>query len=179
MEMLLYLALFLLPLIGGWIIGSAVERRHFAELNARDDELRSIMIITQMKRPLAPAPGKQPPRIVTAEVVIATDYLKTFMAGWRGVFGGEIRSYQSLMERARREAVLRIVEAAYRLGYNAVGNIRLDPCEIGAKAAMAAIVATGTAYHSSMAVTPREDEIPPNLPPQTFPGDAENPYHPS
>ena len=176
LEMILYLVFFLLPLAAGWLIGSAVERRHFAELDDRENELRTSMVITQTKRLLFPHHGKQPARIVTAEVVIATDYLKTYLASWRAVFGGEVRSYQSLMERARREAVLRIVEAAALQGFNAVGNIRLDPCEIGGKAAMAVIVATGTAYHSTIEVA-RRDEFEAELPRKPPVGDPDNPYH--
>ena len=174
-ELVLGLLCFAVPLLMGWVIGSSVERRHFSELDDREDRIRSTMIITQMKRPLYPAIGQRPAQIVTSEVVIATDYLKTFLAGWRSFFGGEVRSYRTLMERARREAVLRIIEEAETLGFNAVGNIRLSPCEIGGKAANAVILASGTAYHSNIAIRSAEPAAP-TVERTLAPLDPNNPY---
>ena len=152
LQLLIGLACFIVPLAAAWMIGSSVERRHFAELDAREDRIRATMIVTQTRELFAPVEGKLPPKMLMAETAIATDYMKTYLAGWRGFFGGEVRSYRTLLERARREATLRMVEEAQLLGYNAVGNIRLDPCEIGGAAASAVIVATATAYYSGIPV---------------------------
>ena len=99
-----------------------------------------------------------PPAIVVGETVIATDYLKSFLARLRNIFGGEIRSYRTLLERARREALLRIVEEARGMGYNAVCNVRFETADVGGnstmrKVAMVAILASGTAYHAARAET--------------------------
>ena len=96
-----------------------------------------------------------PPQMYVAEVVIATDYLKTFLAGLRKFFGGEIRSYQTLLVRARREATLRILEQARQQGYNAICNLRLENADIGGNnnakgVAMVAILASATAYRASI-----------------------------
>jgi uncharacterized protein YbjQ (UPF0145 family) len=90
--------------------------------------------------------------MIVGESVIATDYLKTFLAGLRKIFGGELRSYQSLLVRARREALQRVVEEARRSGYNAICNVRLDGADVGGnskrrRVAMVCILASATAYH--------------------------------
>ena len=89
--------------------------------------------------------------MVRGEAVIATDYLKTFLARIRNILGGEVKSYRSLMLRARREAILRMLEQARQQGYDAVCNVRLNTADIGGmatrrRAAMVEIFATGTAY---------------------------------
>ena len=44
-------------------------------------------------------------------MVVATDYFKRVAASLRNLFGGNIRVYESLIDRARREAVLRLKES--------------------------------------------------------------------
>ncbi len=55
-------------------------------------------------------------------VVIATDYFKVFAAGLRNLFGGEMKTYRTLMGRARREAIVRMLEQAQELGGDAGGT---------------------------------------------------------
>ena len=64
-------------------------------------------------------------------------------AGFRGIAGGEVKSYIKLMEDARRQALDRMVENATAMGANAVIMMRFDSSEIGNT--MAEIVAYGTA----------------------------------
>jgi uncharacterized protein YbjQ (UPF0145 family) len=45
---------------------------------------------------------------VAGSVVISYDHFKRFLAGLRMIFGGEVKSYVSLLDRGRREAVLRM-----------------------------------------------------------------------
>jgi uncharacterized protein YbjQ (UPF0145 family) len=71
----------------------------------------------------------------------------------RKIFGGEMKSYQSLLVRARREALQRVVEQARSMGYNAICNVRYDSTDIGGvskrknKVVMVTILASATAYH--------------------------------
>jgi len=153
MEALVGFAFVLFFLALGLVFGTAVERRHFRNLDERE-ALTSAMLVTQLKSfPQAKA-GDRPPAMFVSEVVIASDYLKNFLAGLRKFFGGRINSYQSLMVRARREATLRILEEARQQGYNAVCNLRLTAADIGGatqnsrRPAMVAILASGTAYHA-------------------------------
>ncbi|NQT53906.1 heavy metal-binding domain-containing protein [bacterium] len=146
-------ALILLPialLILAWITGSTTEKRHFRRLAARERALKS-MLVTDIKTFPGGAIPQQQAALVTGGAVIASDYLKSFFAHIRKIFGGELRSYLSLMERARREAILRMLEQAHRLGYNAVCNVRLNSADIGGMtgkkgAAMVECFASGTAY---------------------------------
>ncbi|TVR42934.1 MAG: hypothetical protein EA402_10805 [Planctomycetota bacterium] len=60
--------------------------------------------------------------------------------------GGEVRTYTQLVERCRREALLRLKQEARDAGYDLVVNLRLDTSTIGGKSnVMIEVLATGTA----------------------------------
>jgi uncharacterized protein YbjQ (UPF0145 family) len=65
------------------------------------------------------------------------------VAGIRSLFGGEVRVYTDLLERAREQAIERLAERARELGANAVLSMRFDATAMAAT--MTEIVAYGTA----------------------------------
>lgn len=138
----------------GFFVGGRTERKHFANLEDRESAIADF-VSTQSKHYLGqPQPG-HPPTMIVKEVIIASDYLKTFVAGIRNIFGGEVKSFESLLERARREALLRIIEEANANGYNAICNLRMETAEIGGNTrrkgtAMASILASATAYRTNL-----------------------------
>lgn len=151
---MLVLCLNLLPFIIlvclGLFVGRHMEKSHFRDL-ARREAATAGMLITEIRSFPGGSAVSPDPAIVVAEVTIATDYLKSFLAKLRNIFGGEVGSYRTLMERARREAILRVVEKAREAGYDAVCNVRLQTADIGGsttrrKVAMCSILASGTAY---------------------------------
>jgi uncharacterized protein YbjQ (UPF0145 family) len=154
MEDLLILGIPIALLALGLFAGGYAERRHIRSLQQREAATRD-MLVTQIKSFPGHVPGTNSPQVILAEVVIASDYLKTFLAGIRSFFGGEVGSYQTLLDRARREATQRVLEQARRQGYNAVCNLRLETADIGGNSVtqgknrmvMAAILASGTAYN--------------------------------
>jgi len=121
---LLYLAFPIVLLLATYFIGNAIEKRHFADIRAREEANRDFATMTFAALP----EGWQVARadLARGSVVISLDYFKRFLAMLRGIVGGRISSYESLLERARREALLRMVEDARRRGYDAVINVRLD-----------------------------------------------------
>ncbi len=152
MEIFFTLGFSFCLIVLGLVSGSLAERRHFARLVEREAAARD-MVVTQLRSFPAAVVGKTPPTLLVGEAVIATDYFKSFLASIRKLFGGELRSYTSLLSRARREATLRILEEARRQGYNAVCNVRYETADVGGnsidrKVATVAILASGTAYHA-------------------------------
>jgi len=136
----------------GLSAGTVTQRRHLASLRRRHAPVARI-VVTDL-RSFAPGTVNSPePRILITEVVLAADYFKTFVTGLKKLIGGELRSYELLMRRARDEAIMRLKEAAQQGGYNALCNLRLETAEVGgsnqpgkARAAMVAIIASATAY---------------------------------
>ncbi len=100
MENLIIWAIPIALLALGFFAGGHTERRHIRNLEERE-AATSDMIVTQVKSFPGHVPGPQPPQMIVAEVVIATDYLKSFLARIRNFFGGQIGSYQTMLIRAR------------------------------------------------------------------------------
>ncbi len=134
-------------LVAGLIIGSSVESAHFRDLERRETELAGVLV-SNIKR-LPENWDARDAVLVTGEAVIATDYFKVWAASLQNLFGGRVRGYEALMERARREAIVRMTEQAQSAGCNMVWNVRLETCTIGGKenrkAAGVEVIAYGTA----------------------------------
>jgi len=140
---------FLLTL--GFGVGRMTEKRHYKRLIAREIEYQGVLVTTMSKLPLADPHSSG--TMVIGECVIATDYFKSFAAKLKKIIGGELRTYLSLMDRARRESILRLIENAQAQGYDAVCNVRFVSADVGGSttsrkgSAMVAIIASGTAYN--------------------------------
>jgi uncharacterized protein YbjQ (UPF0145 family) len=124
MQNLLALLVPVVFILAGLIIGKAVELRHFRRLDEAERQYRD-MIMTNLKT-VPPQFAGAESFLVMGAAVIATDYFKVFAAGLRTLFGGEIKSYATLMERARRQAVVRMLEQARSQGARVVWNVRYE-----------------------------------------------------
>lgn len=138
-----------LLLIGfGFFVGGWRERSHLRALDLRETAASDVTI-TNLKT--IPRPETVTgARLVSGNVVIATDYFKTFATQLRGLVGGELKAAQSLLLRARREALMRMVDDAREFGAAEVCNVRFQFCSIsqmsGKKGAMSVeMYAYGTA----------------------------------
>jgi len=126
------LLVFLTLLALGYGFGRLAESRHYRSIIAREDALRSLLVM----------PDRMPPihfqnhgsTLVTGSVVISVDYFKTVAAGLRGLFGGRVGAYESLLDRARREAILRMQEDARKFGAEAVFNLKFETSRIAQNA---------------------------------------------
>jgi len=112
-----------------FLIGKGIELHHFKTLAKREQQLPG-MIVTNLKT-IPPQYENAQPILVMGSAVIATDYFKVFAAKLRMLFGGEMKAYVTLMERARREAMLRMLEQAAGQGATAVWNIRYETSTTG------------------------------------------------
>ena len=129
MEVIIQLGIFLGLLLLGYGAGRYRERGHFRRLAKREDELR-VIGITNLRR-LPPGVRAQCCGLVTGSAVIATDYFKVFASSLRNLFGGEVRSLGTLVERARREALVRMMTQAAELGADTVANVRYETGTVG------------------------------------------------
>ena len=141
---LLELIIFVALLAIGFFAGSVVERRHYASLRKREREYMDVLAF-----PMRFPPDRTTPQrafLVHGTVVISSDYFKTFVAGLRNLVGGRFRTYETLMERARREALLRLKHDARRQGAKLVVCVRFETTTISTGwAASIEVFAWGTA----------------------------------
>jgi uncharacterized protein YbjQ (UPF0145 family) len=112
----------------GFFVGGAVERSHLRALRRRELSARHVLATTGRRLPAGLAPLDA--GLVSGSVVISVDAWKRFRAGLRALFGGRVRAYETLLERARREAVVRMKEQAKERGYQAVVHVRLATSRI-------------------------------------------------
>ena len=115
---------FLVLLLATFAVGSVIERRHFRDIERRELRARNIVVTTFEAIPEDWVVERA--ELVTGSVVISLDYFKRFLAALRGIVGGRVEAYEPLMDRARREAVLRMIEEAHGLGFRHVINVRLE-----------------------------------------------------
>jgi uncharacterized protein YbjQ (UPF0145 family) len=115
-------------LVLGYVAGSIAERRHYVSLRRREEELVRLPVLNF--RTLPPDWNASRCGLVVGCVVVSPDYFKRFLAGLRNLIGGRLRAYESLLERARREAILRVKEDARRRNFQAVINLRLETSRI-------------------------------------------------
>jgi len=134
-----------LLLILAYCTGTFLERRHYANIRRREAESRDIMVFAGKTLP-AGRPCTDP-QLVMGSVVISSDYFKTFLAGLRGMIGGKIHSFESLLDRARREAVLRMKKEAAAGGASMIFNVKFETARIssGVAAVSVEVLAYGTA----------------------------------
>lgn len=156
--LLFYIFLPVLLLLGAMFAGNFIAARHEADLRKRNATVAHIRA-TDTRMMLDAKAGVSPATLVTSEVTLGIDHFRGFLGKLKNIFGGEVRSYQTTLDRARREAVTRIMEQAHAKGFNAVANLRVDFADIGGnatmtqKAAMVTILAVGTAYHAETHAT--------------------------
>ena len=127
----------------GYLVGRGREARHLADLDRREAAAAGVTVVDVKQGPQSVAGGGG--RLVMGEVVIATDYFKTFMAMLRNLVGGEVKTYQTLLSRARREAKMRMIEEAQALGSDLVVNVRFEWSDVGPRIASTEIFCYGTA----------------------------------
>lgn len=142
------LIVFLILLALGYGFGRAAELRHFKLIRKREKALQSLPAIATK----IPDPTLRPrqTQLVTGSVVISVDYFKRFIAGLRNLIGGRVTAYESLLDRARREAILRMKDEAKALGANLIFNVKLETASIskgnGNQIGSVEVLAYGTAF---------------------------------
>lgn len=148
---------FLILMSLGYGFGQLFERRHYKSIRNREQELKDILVVQSKIIPSQLILSSES-FLVNGSVVISVDYFKRFVSGLRNIIGGRVTPYESLIDRARREAVLRMKEEARASGANMVLNVKYETCSIykGRRNQIGSVevLAYGTAF--TPAHSPRE-----------------------
>ena len=130
----------------GYYFGRRAESKHYKSIIVRERRLNKL---PAMASRVPPDDSEYQQILVSGNVVIATDYFKTFVAGLRNIFGGRMNSYETLVDRARREAMLRMKQQAIKLNANYIFNVKFETASIskgaGNQFPMVEVLAYGTA----------------------------------
>ena len=159
-------AIFAVLLVLGYGFGQYYEQRHYKSITKREKTLTELPAVATRLPPGQSLPGpssigkasigeaspgkashsplyKQ--ALVMGSVVIASDYFKSFVASLVNIFGGRIRSFEPLLDRGRREAMLRLKEQAQKNGASMVFNVKYETSRIGGRVPTIEVLAYGTA----------------------------------
>ena len=140
-------------LLGAWISGGVLERRHLKSLLLLESGSSGVLAITIEDLP--PDWHVESCELVMGNVVISQDYFKRVAASIKSVFGGNIGVLEPLLERARREALIRMKGVAHARGYDTIINVRIETATLassrgnGKGTAGVEILAFGTAISLS------------------------------
>lgn len=145
LEILIWLALILL----GYFFGKRAEKKHYASIRQREKALLRLPATTSKFPMDVSLPMIERSQLVTGSVVISIDYFKRILAMLRAIVGGPVQSYETLLDRARREAILRMKESCPDA--DQIINVRLETSSISNGAAKSIgsveIIAYGTAIY--------------------------------
>lgn len=132
----------------GYFAGQYNEKRHFRSIQTREQASISLPL-TASKRPIGDVENGRPAELVCGSVVVSIDYFKRITATLRQLFGGQVSAYETLLDRGRREAVLRLKASCP--GAKQVINIRIETSSIykgqGNQIGSIEVLAYGTAVY--------------------------------
>ena len=100
------------------------------------------MVVTNLEV----VPGKRITQhlgLVQGSTIRAKHVGRDIMAGFKNIFGGELKGYTELLQESREEALDRMKQQATAIGANAVLNVRFSTSSVAQGAAE--ILAYGTA----------------------------------
>jgi len=127
MENLINLTIFVILVSCGYVFGKIAEKRHYKSIINRERKFLTLPAVSG-KHPVGEVPPIKSAQLVQGSVVISVDYFKRMLAGLRNFFGGTVRSYETLLDRARREALLRLKESCP--GARQIINLRIETSSI-------------------------------------------------
>jgi len=116
----------------GFVCGTIAEKKHYASIKRRELKFRELPAVPIRLHHFLSAQQQEAvveTRLVTGCVVVSQDYFKMILANLKNFVGGSVSSYESLMDRARREAILRMKEQAPMA--DAIVNVRLESVTMG------------------------------------------------
>lgn len=147
-EYLLPLAIWIVPIVLGYVFGRAAEARHYRSILSREKDWLHLPT-TSSRYLLEPTRQVESSVLAHGSCIVAIDYFKRAVATLRSLVGGAVKTHESLIDRARREAVLRLKESCP--GAHEIVNLRIETSSISGAApgsiGSVEVLAYGTAIY--------------------------------
>jgi len=123
------LLIFILTLGATYFIGTAIiEKKHYRSIKKRERKFLLLPAVTA-KNIIDKGQVIKKSKLVYGNAVISIDHFKKFLAGLKNIFGGEVSAYETILDRARREAILRMKESTPEA--DIIINTRIETSTIG------------------------------------------------
>ena len=128
--------------------GCIIEKNHYKKIKQREIALFRQPNITFSAKDWKIDKRVRKVELVTGEVVISGDYFKNFVANLKNIFGGRLTTFESVLDRGRREEILRMSEKARYANYiinTRIESVMLNDTYSKDSVPQCAIIAYGTA----------------------------------
>lgn len=112
----------------GYLAKAFAELKHYRSIKMREREFLHLPAVT-FKNAVTKNTPIENIQLVSGSVVISVDYFKRFAAGLSNLFGIEMWPYEALIDRARREAVLRM--KAMTNGADIIVGLHIETSSLG------------------------------------------------
>ncbi len=126
--LIIYIGFPLFLLLGTWLVHWLGSRSRNRYLDEQEEYYRNRIRLTNLRR--FPPGVCRNPLLVTGSAAIANNYFVSFLAGFRHIFGGEMKGYTQMCVEARRLALVRLLQEAEQAGANAVYNVRFETASV-------------------------------------------------
>ena len=93
----------------GYFFGKRDEKKHYRSIIEREKKYRHILLFNEKRPPVLVA--GQPFALVHGSAVISGDHFKQVVAMLKELIGGRLTTYETMLDRGRREAILQIGRA--------------------------------------------------------------------
>lgn len=147
LELIFAIVFWVIPVTLGYIFGRRAETAHFKSIMEREQRWLNLPATSSRKPVLSGEIVSA--ALVTGSMVVSIDYFKRALGALRSIIGGPVQSHETLLDRARREAVLRLKESCK--GAHEVVNLRIETSSISGKTpnsvACVEVLAYGTAIY--------------------------------
>ena len=84
--------------------------------------------------------------IVSGSTIQSKNFVSDFGQGLKSIVGGELKSYTTMMEKARSQATQRMIDQAVKMGADAIIGVRYTTSSIMAQAAEVLVYGTAVRY---------------------------------
>ncbi len=106
---------------------SYAEKKHFKQIKQDESELKDIVVLWKTQ---ALEMAKGDTALYTWNIVLSSDYFKRFLAWFIHFFWGRMKVYESLLDRARRDTIVKVKKQAKANWFNAIANLRVETSSI-------------------------------------------------
>lgn len=143
--------IFIIVIALGLFFGKRNEKKHYASILEREGKYKNIIVLSDKDlRRVKNTQGEW--LLITEGTVVSIDAFKKLMASFVNLFGGRMKAYESLVDRARREAILKVKEQAAKAGCNIISNLRLETSSISKSAKQSVGAVEALAYATALRV---------------------------
>ncbi len=124
---------FILLVFIGFMSGTIAENNHYKSIKKREAAFINIPVVNSGDF-IDETREIENIYFISGSCVVALDYFKMVFAAIKQIFGGRIQSYETLIDRGRREAILRLKEKAMKKNVDIIINLRIETSSIGQNA---------------------------------------------